>query len=240
MLSRISSTRLPASTTLSVASSGCSTGAGALGFAHLFLQRGYDVLTPDSRAHGGSEGGFASYGAREVDDLQRWTEWLARERATTCICGLGESMGAAILLQALPSTPRIHAAVAESSFASLREIGYDRIGQMFGTGPWLGRTLLRPILETGLLYGRVRYEVPLADVSPEEAIAKTHIPVLLIHGAADDNIPPAHSARLLRRAGANVTLWQPANTGHIGAIARWPAEFERRVLEVFSRGCGPS
>lgn len=62
---------------------------------------GYTVLLPDSRAQGESGGKFPTYGVNETDDVRRWFEWLASQQRPLCIFGMGESMGAAILLQAL-------------------------------------------------------------------------------------------------------------------------------------------
>jgi len=71
---------------------------GMGGFAELFLSKGYAVLLPDSRGQGESGGQFPTYGVKEIGDVRRWFEWLAAQRPR-CIFGMGESMGAAILLQ---------------------------------------------------------------------------------------------------------------------------------------------
>jgi len=209
------------------------TRAGALGYARLFLARGYDVLAPDSRAHGESGGALATYGLKEAADVCRWADWLRSERAEKRVFALGESMGAAILIQALAAGAQIDAAVAESSFSSLREVAYYRVGAICGGGELLGRTALRPIVEVGLTYARIRYGLNLDERSPAAAIASVRVPVLLIHGAADLSIPPSHSQRILAAARARAELWTPAETGHIGAYPRWPAEFERRVTAWF-------
>src|ERR1700734_3929039 len=114
--------------------------AGMLGNADLLLRHGFSVLLPDARAHGESGGAIATYGLKEPDDVRRWFEWVQGPLAPDCIDGLGNSMGAASLLQSLAVEPHFCAVVAESPFASFREASYDRLGQWFGTGPGLGRT----------------------------------------------------------------------------------------------------
>jgi fermentation-respiration switch protein FrsA (DUF1100 family) len=205
--------------------------AGAVGFAPFLLARGYNVLAADSRAHGASGGAVCTYGLLEADDAKRWAEWLKRSHSR--VFALGESMGAAILIQALAAGAPIDAAVAESSFSSMREIAWYRIGWMAGGGEALGRTALRPIVETGYLYARLRYGLDLTRVSPAGAVASVRVPVLLIHGGADISIPPEHSRRILANARGRVELWSPPGTGHLGAYARWPEEFERRVAGWF-------
>ena len=208
--------------------------ASALGFARLFLARQYDVLAIDSRAHGDSSGALATYGLLEVDDLHRWADWLTKDRRERRLFGLGESMGAGILLQALRDDTRFAAVAAESPFSSLREVAYDRLAAKLGCGPWLGRTLLRPIVETGFWYARLRYGLKLGQISPAAAAASTRVPILLIHGAEDRNIPPAHSRRILAAARGHADLWIVPGAGHTAAYARSPAEFERRVTAWFA------
>jgi pimeloyl-ACP methyl ester carboxylesterase len=63
---------------------------GALGFAPMFLQHGYSVLAPDSRAHGQSGGQIVTYGILEADDALRWADWMRRQKCDE-INGFGES-----------------------------------------------------------------------------------------------------------------------------------------------------
>jgi uncharacterized protein len=206
---------------------------GMIGYARILLRHGYTVVLPDARAHGASGGNLATYGLLERDDIRRWSDWLiSGNQPPHCIFGLGESMGAAQLLQALGPNSHYCAVVAESPFASLREITYDRFGQFFHTGPWLGRTLFRPAVEVAFIYAHAKYGFDLTTVSPEDAVAATTIPVLLIHGQIDQNIPVRHS-RLIQSRNPRVVLWEVPNADHCGPIGAAPSEFENRVIEWF-------
>jgi pimeloyl-ACP methyl ester carboxylesterase len=210
--------------------------AGMLGYADLLLRHGYSVLLPDARAHGASGGEIATYGVMEADDVRRWFDWAQHAWSPRCTDGLGESMGAAQILQSLAVVPEFCAVVAESPFASFREASYDRLGEKFGAGAGLGRTLMRPAVEFGFLYARLRYGVDLEEASPEDAVAASRVPVLLIHGKKDTNLPPRHSEIILERSRSRmpvVVLWEPAEAGHTGAAGAEPREFERRVIGWF-------
>ncbi|MCI0354266.1 MAG: alpha/beta fold hydrolase [Acidobacteria bacterium] len=210
---------------------------GMGGYARLFLRHGYSVLLPDARAHGESGGELATYGVLEAGDIAAWSSWLRREHQASSVFGFGESMGAALILQALRQDQVLTAVAAESPFASFREIAYDRLGQRFGAGEGLGRTLFRPIVEVGMLYARWRFGIDLEQASSENAVAGTRIPVLLIHGAEDDNIPPRHSERIASR-NARVTLWRVTGARHGGAADAAPEEFETRVVAWFQAAAG--
>ena len=116
---------------------------GMTGFAELFLSHGYSVVLPDSRAHGVSGGNFPTYGVMEAGDVRAWYDWVRVRDRPNCVFGIGESMGAAIVLQALKTTP-FCAVVAESPFASFRQIAYIRVGEVFRAGScWAGRSYAR-------------------------------------------------------------------------------------------------
>jgi uncharacterized protein len=211
---------------------------GMIGYAELLLRHGYSVLMPDARAHGASEGEFATYGLLEKDDIRLWFAWLQARLHPDCIYGFGESMGAAQLLQAIALEPRFCAAAAESSFSSFQEIAFDRIGQPFHLGPWFGRTVMRPAVEVAFLYGRWKYGFDMKSVSPANAVQESRAPILLIHGAQDSNIPVRHSLRLADIRSA-VVLWEVPGADHCGAISVAPEEFETRVVEWLDKHSNP-
>ncbi len=206
---------------------------GMYGFGRWLVENHYTVLMTDARGHGNSEG-IASYGVREADDIHRWVDWVEAQGPTHCIYGLGESMGAAQLLEALPREPRFCAVIAESPFASFREVAYVRMGQPFHLGPWVGRTFFRPMVDVGFLYLRFKYGLNMEEASPEQAVVGLKTPVLLIHGLDDTNIPPYHSALIQANNPQSVVIWRVPGAVHTGAHAAAPEEFDRRVLEWFA------
>jgi len=211
---------------------------GMTGYAQLLLAHGYTVLMPDARAHGASGGRLATFGLLERNDIRQWFDFVQSETHPRCIFALGESMGAAQLLQSLDAGTSFCAVVAESSFSNFHEIAYDRMGQPFHLGPYLGRSFFRPLVEVAFLRARRKYGLKLEQASPEDAVAKTQVPVLLIHGQVDSNIPVRHSRRIHARNPAAV-LWEVANADHCGAISTSPKEFQQRVLSWFVSHASP-
>jgi pimeloyl-ACP methyl ester carboxylesterase len=216
---------------------------GMTGYAQLLLTHGFTVLLPDARAHGTSDGPLATYGLLERNDIHQWLEFLQTQVLQNpilqtqdhprCIFALGESMGAAQLLQSLSTHPNFCAVAAESSFANFREIAYDRMGQPFHLGPWVGRTILRPLVEIAFLRARLKYHLNMQEISPEDSVARTDIPVLLIHGQIDRNIPVRHS-QIIHARNPNTQLWEVPHADHCGASNTSPQEFERRLLSWFT------
>ncbi len=197
--------------------------AGVVGQAFLLNRNGFRVIAPDSRGHGRSGGDLFTFGVLEVDDVRRWVKWVEARHPGEPVFALGESMGAGVPFQLV---------VAESPFRTFRDVAEYRLGQKL---PTLGPLFVPP----AFWYARWRYGVDLDTASPADAVRRTKVPTLIIHGTADTNIPPAHGQDLAAAGGACVQFWGVPGGGHTDAISRAPAEFERRVLAWFSAASPP-
>ena len=73
----------------------------------------------------------------------------------------------------------------------------------------------------------------MQQISPENSAAATTVPVLLIHGQIDSNIPLRHSRRIHARA-PHTQLWEVPAADHCGALSTAPKEFQQRLLAWFA------
>jgi pimeloyl-ACP methyl ester carboxylesterase len=204
------------------------------GFGDIFLKQGYSVLLPDSREHGESGGRIATYGILEREDVRRWVGF-ARKRDPGCTYLLGESMGAAIGLQATSVTPQLCAVAVESPYANFREISYERLGNETHLGTLFWKTLGRPAVEVAIVYARIRYKVYLPDAAPGKAVENSRVPTLLIAGTEDRDIPMHHAQELLARCEKHCWLWIIPGARHGGASTVVPVTFEFSVLDFFQK-----
>lgn len=203
------------------------------GYAEPFLAEGYTVLMPDSRAHGDSGGELATYGVLERDDIRLWANSLTAQ-APGCMYLLGESMGAAIALQAMTTAPQLCAVAVEAPYSTFRAISYERLGHGTHTGTVFWQTVGRPVIEVAIAYTRLRYGLWLTDASPLQAVRSTRVPALFIAGTEDINIPMHHSQELQAACGARCSLWIVEGAGHCGAATVAHEAFQRRILDWFS------
>ncbi len=207
---------------------------GVMGLARLFVEHHYMVLAPDNRGHGESGGEIATYGLREADDVHRWVGWLVASEHSRNVFGMGESLGAAVLLQSLAAESRFSAVVAECPFATFERVAEDRVAQRLPGPPLLARALARPMVWSGFIYAHARYGLDFHDASPEAVMRGVSTPVLLIHGLEDTNIYPVHSEILASRNPRSTALWLVPGARHTAAFGAAPAEFEHRVLSWFA------
>jgi alpha-beta hydrolase superfamily lysophospholipase len=220
---------------------------GVVAQSEFLLRAGYSVVMMDARAHGSSEAQLATYGWLERNDTKSIIDALRTSELDPCltvqwpgspcrglahIFALGESMGAGIALQSAGADPRIEAVVAEAAFANLREASYDYAG--LRRSPLLGKTLFAPFSWTLLYRGEKLTGLPVAEVSPEKAVAMRAFPVLLICDEKDEALPCRHTQRIYSAAIGPKQFWEVPGAFHTAALGFQPAEFQRRVLEFYA------
>jgi uncharacterized protein len=206
---------------------------GVLGHAEFLLRNGYNVVTMDSRAHGMSGGGMATYGWKERYDTVAIVNALYASERVPHLGALGVSMGAAVALQSAAIEPRIEAVVAEDPFANLREVSYDYGG--LDVSPLLGKTLFRPATIFAMKQAALAGGFPPDEVSPEQAVAARAFSVLLICGTADHRIPCRHAERVYAAAIGPKQLWIVHGAGHAAALGFDPREYEARTIAFFKQ-----
>jgi alpha-beta hydrolase superfamily lysophospholipase len=228
---------------------------GVIGHSEFLLRAGYSVVMMDARSHGASGGPIATYGWIERNDTRAiidalllsehvgaglappassLTSFTSSTSLTSSfhIFALGESMGAGIVLQSAAADPRIEAVVAEASFANLREASYDYAG--LRKYPWLGKTIFAPGTWTLLYRDEKLAGFPVAEVSPQKAVATRAFPVLLICDEQDVALPCRHSEMIYAAARGPKHLWVVPRAFHTAAYGFEPEEFRRRVLSFFA------
>jgi alpha-beta hydrolase superfamily lysophospholipase len=151
--------------------------------AEHFVPRGFDVVAYDSRAHGESEGDACTYGYYERVDLSRVLNEISSPGP---ILLLGTSLGAAVALQTAAQDNRVAVVVAVATFSDLRTVASERAPFFASKGN----------IESALRIAEDLAKFKVDDVSPVLAAERIGIPVLVIHGQADKETPPAHSVRV--------------------------------------------
>jgi pimeloyl-ACP methyl ester carboxylesterase len=206
------------------------TRLGMMSHADFLVRARYTVLVPDCRGHGASGGDVIGYGIREAGDVHRWADLLLCRPGIRRLYGIGQSMGASILLESLPSEPRFRALVADCPFATFEEVAYDRLAQRGVIVPFSW-----PIVRIGFLYARLRYGLNLREASPAAAVRATKVPILLIHGMEDANILPRHSRELHALNPAMTQLWEVPGADHVASLGTAPLQYQRKVTAWFEK-----
>lgn len=185
-------------------------------WAAVFSQAGYRVVLVDLRGHGHSTGKWITYGAVESKDLIQVADALdAQGLITGRVGAFGISYGAATAIQWAAADPRVAAVVAFAPFDTLENAAADFVPQALGK--W--RRLISPAdLRAAMRWAGRLADFDPAEASPLRAIAQTRAPVLLVHGTADEHLPPAHSQRLHAAAPDHSELFLVEGADHVSLL----------------------
>ena len=164
------------------------------------IDKEYNVLLIDQRAHEHSGGKTTTFGIKEKNDVVRWCKYLVKRFGKeTKILLYGISMGAATVLMAsahkkLPKN--VKGIAADCSYSSPKDI----IIKVATEDMHLPGKLCFPIIWIGArIFGRFN----LTSDSPVKAVKKTKLPILLLHGMADTFVPYQMSERIYEAAKSN-------------------------------------
>ena len=193
--------------------------------ARQYWQAGWNVLMPDQRGHGKSEGTYVGWGYDERLDLLGWVNYVLRRDPEAEILLHGVSMGAAAVLMASGGAlPRqVKAAVSDCSYttieAEMRHVLSTRRRELApGALPLPAGILFSSLRKTVLR--RAGYD--LREAAPVEAVAHSKTPTLFIHGVEDDFVPAAMMSKLYQAACCPKSfLWMPG-AGHAEAVGADP------------------
>jgi uncharacterized protein len=198
-----------------------------LGRARFLAAAGYSVLLFDFQAHGESPGKQITFGYLESRDAQAAIRF-ARARAPQEKIGvIGVSMGGAAALLAEPPLS-IDALVLEQVYPALHKAIGNRISMRLG--PW--SKILAPFLSWQL---RPRLGVNDEALRPLDHAAKMSVPKLFIGGAGDLHTTASEVQEMFKAAAESKELWIVPGAGHVDLSRFGKAQYERRVLDFFSR-----
>lgn len=176
-----------------------------------YLEKGLNVLAINQRTFGKSEGKYTCFGVKERFDLIDWIN-LINERygKDKKVIVSGISMGASTVMMALgeDSFPaNVVGATADCGFVS----AWDEFAHVLRRSYHLPKF---PLMYTTDLLSRAVADFPFRACSTEQALKNARIPVLFIHGLADDFVPPEHSRRSAAACASPYELIEVEGAGH--------------------------
>ena len=161
-----------------------SEGINMSSYAKKYYDNGYNVLIPDLRAHGLSEGDYIGMGWDDRLDIISWINYILNEEPNAEIILHGVSMGAATVLmtsgEEIPSN--VKAIVADCGYTSVWDEFAYQLDDLFSLPEF-------PILNVSSIVAKIRAGYFLGEASSIDQVKKSKTPILYIHGDQDDFVP---------------------------------------------------
>ncbi|MBQ6295553.1 MAG: alpha/beta fold hydrolase [Firmicutes bacterium] len=180
------------------------------GGAPMLMEMGYNVLMPEQRGTGESEGHTITFGIRESKDVRSWVDYAVRRFGSdTKICLVGISMGGtSVLMSAAEELPaNVKGIAADCPFDSPVRIIRDVAKK---NAPLVGLLAGPAARMAAILFGHFR----LGKLTAADGAAASKVPILLIHGEQDRFVPEFMSRRIAEANPEMVTRVTFPGAGH--------------------------
>lgn len=199
-------------------------------YVEFYQSLGFNLVLPDDRAHGPSQGKYIGFGVLDRLDCIDWAKWIVNTYGDDVEILLhGVSMGGATVLSAsgeeeLPG--QVIGTVADCGFSS----GWEILKYQLQEAAHLPWKLFLPALEKVC---KILAGYDFHTVTAEQEVSHAKVPILFVQGGKDQMVP-AWMVDVLYNACSSPKrkLFVP-QAGHAESIAFEPEKYHRAIREFF-------
>lgn len=198
-------------------------------YAEVYLEHGYQVLTPDLCASGKSEGQYITMGVKEGEEIAIWANRIKAQYPDAQIVLHGVSMGAATVLMAAArdDITGIAAVIEDCGYTSAYEMFSNQLGVIFDLPEY-------PIMPCVDVVSGLKTGVKVSDAAPIRVIDRIKAPVLFIHGSADKLIPPSMMDRLYDSCRSKKKKFIIEGAGHGDSMTTDSETYWKNIFDFLS------
>lgn len=201
--------------------------------AKFYHNLGFHLLLVDQRAHGDSEGTYISFGVLEREDCLVWVDYLNGRLGEMPLFLDGLSMGATTVLLAagMPLPRNVKGIIADCGFLSPEAIFRHVLRTRYHLPAF-------PLLAIVNTLCRVKAGFSFRHQSTTEALCKTKLPLLLLHGTEDRLVPDWMSKANADAHAGETTLVVVEGAWHAASYLVNPAVCEAALEQFLNKYCG--
>jgi len=206
--------------------------ADMLKYVPAFSDCNCDFVMYDHRAHGNSEGKYATGGIKESQDLWTVTEWVQENHQfePSKIGWIGSSWGAATALIAGSDEKDVGFIIADSPFQDWNSAVFERAIRDYGSGI--------DMITSGVMRAAgLRAGVSHKDASALNKASSITEPVLLIHSKADSQTSSSQSVNISKNLNSGISTFYNTEWGndHVMDVVKNTEEYRAYVLDFLTK-----
>ncbi|RKQ33870.1 alpha/beta hydrolase [Oceanobacillus halophilus] len=199
-------------------------------YAKFYYDQGFDVLIPDARGHGESEGDYIGYGWHDRLDYLGWIELLIDRYKSEQILMHGNSMGAsAVLMTSGEDLPEeVKGIIADSGYTTVKEELTHQLRHLYNLPAF-------PLLHLTSIMTVIRSGYSFEEASALNQVKENNLPIFLVHGEEDELVPTEMAKELYEAAAGGKELWLVPGAGHTDAYDIATEEYQDRLVDFIKQ-----
>ncbi|WP_415606273.1 alpha/beta hydrolase [Liquorilactobacillus hordei] len=200
-------------------------------YIRMFHELGYNVLAPDDRGAGQSQGKYIGFGWPDRLDYVKWIKQVIAKNGKNSEIGLfGVSMGGATVMmvsgEKLPK--QVKAIVEDAGYSSIEdELTYELKARF--------NLPKEPLITTAAWYTNVAAGFNFKEGSSVKQLHKNKLPIYFIHGGKDTFVPTKMVYKNYSAVKGVKKIWVAEKAGHAMTFYDYPQEYQRRVSGFFAK-----
>lgn len=200
-------------------------------FAKKYYDKGYNVLMPDNRAHGESDGSYIGMGFLDKEDLSAWIDWILLRDIDAKIIMHGISMGAAAIMMLGGDRPK-------NVVGYIEDCGYTDVYSILESefkkrAPKNLPT--KAFMELSNFTSKINAGYSYSEASAIDQVKRIDKPILFIHGAKDDFVPVKMAYQLYYAAKSKKDFYLVPEAGHAQVKDYDPKAYWDRVFSFIDK-----
>lgn len=200
-------------------------------YAAMFHQMGYNVLVPDLRGQGDSQGNVVGFGWLDrLDDLKWVNKIIAENGSHSQIVMFGISMGASSVVMASGENvpAQVKAMVVDSPFTTADAEISHQAKALYGLPRW-------PLVPVTSLVTKLRAGYSFKEADGLKAVRRNKTPIFFIAGLKDTFVPYKMSKQLYHATKAPKAIWFVPKAKHVMAFSKQPQVYPLRVQQFLAK-----
>ena len=199
-------------------------------YAAKYYEKGFNILCPDLRCQGESDGDFIGMGWTDRYDVLDWIGKITDSYPDAEIVLHGESMGAsgAVMMSGMDLPDNIKCVISDCAFTDSVSMFRKQLRDWFSI-PDIG------FIGSARLWLRIRGGYDLKDASAINEIKKSDTPTLFIQGDQDRIVPVSSAEELYDSLDAEKDIMIVEGAGHAQSCYKDPDAYYDRVFGFIDR-----
>lgn len=191
----------------------------------------YNILLPDNRFHGESEGSHIQMGWKDRKDILQWmkvAQTMYGDSLAMVVHGISMGGATTMMLSGDNLPGYVKCFVDDCGYTSVWDEFKKEMKVQFNIPPF-------PILYTASALNKIEHGWGFKEASSLKQVTKCKLPMLFIHGAEDDYVPTDMVYPLYKAKPEPKELWIVQGAAHAEAYITDRQAYRKRVYDFVSK-----